>query len=259
MGVNLTIDRGNTRAKIGLWTSGEDIPLSITAVERLDAATIETLLRDVTIDHAIYCSVAERDVDVLEALAEHCDSVIEMTYQTPTPLTVTYSSPATLGLDRLAAAIGAHYLIGSDVHDLLVVDLGTAVTYDIVSTERCYLGGNIAPGIAMRLHALNNFTARLPIVPIHGDTPTWGYDTETALRSGAVHGVVAEIEYYRRQLGDNCRVILTGGDASIVMPFLPPYCRFSPDLASLGLKVTLDYNFTAMATNKPRLILNSKP
>lgn len=249
MGVNLTIDHGNTRAKIGLWISGEDIPLSMTAVDRLDASSIEAILRDVVIDHAIYCSVAGRDVDIIDILKQRCGDVIEMTHRTTVPLKVVYSTPETLGPDRLAAAIGARYLMGDDMQDLLVVDLGTAVTYDVVSAGQCYLGGNIAPGITMRLHALNSYTARLPIVPVNGETPVWGHDTTTALRSGAVHGVVAEIEYYRQRLGDGCHVILTGGDAPTVMPLLPPYCQFKPDLVSLGLMVILDYNIKTKETD----------
>ncbi|MGN0960124.1 MAG: type III pantothenate kinase, partial [Coriobacteriales bacterium] len=69
----------------------------------------------------------------------------------------------------------------------LVVDMGTAITYDVVTADGKFLGGNIAPGIFVRLEALNHFTKALPLVETDGDCPRWGYDTTTALRAGAAY------------------------------------------------------------------------
>lgn len=248
MGVNVTIDQGNSRAKIAVWHQGQSRPAIVTAVKKLDIAAIDSALSSLDIDHIIYCNVSDSSDIIISHLKARCDNVLEMTHRTPVPLTVDYATPATLGLDRLAAAVGARRVAGFDSVPLLVVDLGTAATYDLVTADGHYRGGNIAPGIAMRLRALNNFTARLPIVDIDGDTPNWGYDTTTALRSGAVDGVVAETEYYRRRLGPEASVILTGGSARLVASRLSFDTIIEPDLVSIGLEAILKYTLGASPT-----------
>jgi type III pantothenate kinase len=143
----------------------------------------------------------------------------------------------------VAAAVGAHALMGNSGCDILVADIGTAITYDVVTADNCYRGGNIAPGIFMRLKALNCFTARLPqIEPKGGACPMWGYDTETALRSGAINGVVAELEYYYSQLTGNAVAVLTGGGAELVSQRLSFKPIVVPTLVNLGLNSILQYN-----------------
>jgi type III pantothenate kinase len=130
-----------------------------------------------------------------------------------TPLDIAYRTPGTLGSDRLAAAVGAWDI--QPGKNLLVIDAGSAITIDFVSRDGTYHGGNIAPGIKMRLKALHQFTGRLPMVEKEGDTPTFGYDTETAIRSGVLKGIAHEIDGYieetRSKYGD-IFVFLTGGD-----------------------------------------------
>jgi type III pantothenate kinase len=172
-----------------------------------------------------------------------CTHVIELTVNTPMPISINYRTPNTLGVDRIAAAVGAHALMGNSNCDILVADIGTAITYDVVTADNCYRGGNIAPGIYMRLKALNCFTARLPqIEPEEGDTPMWGYDTETALRSGAINGVVAELEYYYSQLNKNAVAVLTGGGAKLVSDRLSFKPIVVPSLVHIGLNSIIQYN-----------------
>lgn len=176
----------------------------------------------------------------------------EFTSQRPVPLEVEYSGRATLGADRLAAALGASKLRqGATV---LVADIGTALTLDLVEEGRRYKGGNISPGIQMRLDAMHSFTSRLPQVEADGRLPQLGEDTETAMRCGAVRGLAAEIagimlSLGRNQEGAECReVVATGGGASVIMPLLqemlPEGCRVShePDLVFEGLKRAYNYN-----------------
>ena len=96
-----------------------------------------------------------------------------------------------------------------------MIDAGSAITYDIVDNKGNFLGGNIAPGIKMRLRSLHEFTDRLPMVVKDGDIPFIGYDTETAIRSGVITGICHEIEGYirasREKFGE-VFVFLTGGD-----------------------------------------------
>ena len=155
--------------------------------------------------------------------------VIRFDKSTPLPLEVNYRTPGTLGSDRIAAAVGAWgeapgrnrlaAAVGAASEapgqNLLVIDAGSAITIDFVGKDGKYNGGNIAPGIKMRLRALHEYTSRLPMVDKEGDTPTIGYDTETAIRSGVLNGICHEIEGYINEFKQKyCDVLvfLTGGD-----------------------------------------------
>lgn len=141
------------------------------------------------------------------------ENALFLDWQTPVPIENLYSTPQTLGPDRLAAVIGAksRCLQG----DVLVIDMGTAITYDYANAQGQYLGGNIAPGIEMRFKALKDYTAKLPLVVQEGDCPSVGNSTETAIRAGVLIGVKHEIEGYIREFmskNTDVSVFLTGGD-----------------------------------------------
>ena len=101
----------------------------------------------------------------------------------PSGITLGYRTPATLGADRLAAVMGAQSLLPH--RTVFVIDAGTCITFDLLLSNGHYLGGNISPGLDMRLRAMHEFTARLPLISAEGENPDYGYDTITALRSGA--------------------------------------------------------------------------
>lgn len=240
MGYYLTIDQGNSSAKAVIWHNDE--PIVENCYDNFSTDDVTTLIKKHGITAAIYCSVATVGSDIIKAMQAMCHTVIELTHLTPMPITLHYATPHTLGRDRIAAAVGAW--VSNPGSTVLVVDMGTAVTYDVVDSNACFIGGNIAPGIKMRLDALHNHTARLPQVDPIGKNPLWGYDTETALRSGAINGVVAEIEYYRSSLPADTRVVLTGGWASIVAPKLNIDYEIDPRLVNKGLNSILRYNET---------------
>lgn len=242
MAHNLTIDQGNSSAKLALWT--EDGRLAETTTRlRFVARDVSAIAPGTEINTAIYCTVSRRPPTMMRALERRARKVIEFSVNTPIPLSVDYRTPDTLGLDRLAAAVGAYSMPGCRGHELLVVDVGTAITYDRVTADARYTGGNIAPGIYMRLKALNHYTARLPMVDPRGcDAPMWGQDTRSALLAGAVRGVVAELEYYHAASGPDTRVILTGGDAEMVAPLLSFRPVVEHNLVSIGLESIINYN-----------------
>ena len=139
--------------------------------------------------------------------------VVRFSSSTPLPLEIGYRTPGTLGSDRIAAAVGAWN--EAPGRNLLIIDAGTAITVDFVGKDGKYNGGNIAPGIKMRLRALHEYTSRLPMVDKEGDTPAIGYDTETAIRSGVINGICHEIEGYINEFKQkycDLLVFLTGGD-----------------------------------------------
>ena len=242
MALNLTIDQGNSTTKLALWD--ESGALVDTAVRmHFVSRDVSKVFPGAEIGCAIYCTVSQRPPTLLGALERRAGSVIEFNVGTPIPVKVEYKSPATLGLDRLAAAVGAYGLEGCRGKELLVVDLGTAITYDRVTADARYVGGNIAPGIFMRLKALNHYTARLPLVDprSYAQYPLWGDDTVSALLAGAMRGVVAELEYYRSCMDGDAVVVLTGGCADTVAHLLSFTPIVEPNLVSRGLNDVIEY------------------
>ena len=209
--MNLIADIGNNSAKFFLF-SGKQMILH-TRITGNNYGIIGEWREQYEIERAIVSSV----IDLTEEQKMHFTALacplLWFNSTADTPLDIAYRTPGTLGSDRLAAAVGAWDI--QPGKNLLVIDAGSAITIDFVSRDGTYHGGNIAPGIKMRLKALHQFTGRLPMVEKEGDTPTFGYDTETAIRSGVLKGIAHEIDGYieetRSKYGD-IFVFLTGGD-----------------------------------------------
>lgn len=209
--MNLIIDIGNNSAKFFLF-QGEQIILH-TRKENSSFDVIDEWNRLYDIDKVIVSSVITDCESLLDEISKLQCPVIRFDKSTPLPLEVNYRTPDTLGSDRIAAAVGAWG--EAPGRNILVIDAGSAITIDFVGKDGKYNGGNITPGIKMRLRALHEHTDRLPMVEKEGDTPAIGYDTETAIRSGVINGICHEIEGYINEFKQKyCDVLvfLTGGD-----------------------------------------------
>ena len=240
--MHLVIDQGNTTIKTALF-SGEGNPDRIERIPRLTRSYIDKLLARYPVTGCIYSSVAHADAEMCDYLQSQIARFFFFTADTPLPVTIDYRTPRTLGSDRVAAAVGAHAEMPDK--DLLVVDAGTCITYDIITSRGHFLGGNIAPGIKMRLKAMHKYTERLPIVEKNGDTPLVGYDTETAMRSGAVFGVCHEIEGYISHLKQEypeLLIFLTGGDAFLLADKLKTAIFVDDCIVLKGLNRILHHN-----------------
>lgn len=238
----LTVDIGNTALKGSVFEDGLLLD-SILSDER-EASALVPLIDKFDPQGCITCCVGEGGDHIVFGIREHfAGPVLRLMPSMPLPVRVEYGTRATLGVDRVAAAVGASLECGA----ALVVDAGTAVTLDVVA-HGAFLGGNISPGLKLRFRALNRFTSRLPLVSPSDDVPSFGHDTETAIRAGVVNGIVAEIlaahEAARREYGD-VRLLLTGGDARYLEPLLrkaggnPQRC---PTLVGRGLEAIYVYN-----------------
>lgn len=219
-GYILTIDHGNSSAKAAVW-HGEEVVESIRVTD-LSIESFLPLFERYELSGAAFCSVAGSDAKFLETLRRMVDGRLSVLTPThPVPLEINYASRGSLGADRIGAALGAAALFPRE--SLLVVDAGTALTLDIVSSEHVFEGGNIAPGINLRLQSLHQFTTRLPLVDPSGALPDFGHDTETAIRCGVVRGMVAEIadmfETGHKLYGCS-RIVLTGADAPLLLPLI---------------------------------------
>ncbi|MCL1942126.1 MAG: type III pantothenate kinase [Candidatus Azobacteroides sp.] len=240
--MNLIIDQGNTVAKISLYAGDKEVLFRKTENPAL-SASIDELMSEHRFEKAIYSSVAADDDRIVDLLKKNIPLVIQPDDKTPLPVKVAYKTPETLGKDRLAGVVGACYLHPGK--DILVVDAGTAVTFDFIDAQGVYHGGNIAPGLQMRFKALHEFTSKLPQVTPEGELPMIGYSTETAVRSGVVNGLIYEIDGYIRDLRKkypDLFVFLTGGDTFFLAAKLKNSIFADTKLLIKGLNRILNYN-----------------
>ena len=240
----LVIDHGNTCAKIHVVTPAGERLCSLRERE-LSLERLAALIDELGAGSGVYSSVAGIDVRLVESLRVLLDGeLLLLTAATPLPIALDYGSPRTLGADRIAAACGAAALLPGE--NVLVADAGTCLTLDLVARDH-FIGGDIAPGVKMRLKAMAALTASLPEADKLGELPAFGTDTDTALRCGAVRGAAAQIAdaFARaRELHGVDHLILTGGDADLLAPCLPPHLNVitKPDLVTDGLLSILNYN-----------------
>ena len=191
----------------------------------------------------IWASVISLSEEVQQQLQQLPFPMMELTYQTPIPIRNLYRTPQTLGVDRLAAVIAAY--TAKPHSPALVIDAGTCITYDFIDEHGQYQGGNISPGMEMRFKALHEFTSKLPKVEASGETPSYGYSTETAIRSGVIRGIEHEISGYIQHLKKNyplLLVFLTGGNEFSFDTNLKSGIFADGFLVLKGLNRILDYN-----------------
>lgn len=217
MAYHLVIDIGNSSAKVALFeetTLAEHLRAEHEELPGLLATMSASIPR---IDCAILSSVIPLSAALEEAVEGLPFPCLRMSSRLKMPFLVAYNTPETLGPDRLAAVAEAWAC--KPGNDLLVIDVGTAITYDVITSEGIYLGGNISPGIGMRFKALHHFTGKLPLVDKEGERVDVGNTTDTAIREGVLQGVDKEIEGYIRECSLKCPnllVFLTGGGANLL-------------------------------------------
>lgn len=239
--MNLTIDIGNTRSKLGLFDGQELVEKSNwtnVAIEDIIAYATNHKVKNVIL------STVGIPIDAsLEAELGRHYFYLQLNHRTPLPIDNAYGTPETLGKDRLAAIVGAWELFPKE--NALVIDTGTCITYDLINADGVYLGGNISPGLSMRFRAMHEFTARLPLVEQAEMEDPVGKSTETAMRNGGQWGAALEMEgfirLFRNRFG-NLRVILTGGDTDFFAKVLKSKIFVNPDLVLRGLNKILIYN-----------------
>ena len=237
--MNLIVDIGNSSVKAAIF-NGEQIVLR-KYLENDVTSCLAEINADYEIGACAYSTVGQPRPELISCLHEVCPSVVQVTGTTPTPLICDYLTPQTLGPDRLAAAVGAHDCCPG--HDLLIIDVGTCITYDVVSRDAHYIGGNISLGLGMRLRALHDQTALLPLVKANGELLPYGQNTETAIRAGVLNGIEHEIEGYIRSFCSahpDPKIFITGGNS---FRFLQDFEIIRNDaLVEIGLNKILNYN-----------------
>ena len=249
--MNLVADIGNTRSKIGVFVD-DKLTANIAIEKDSDAKILDTFLKPFSdVQHIIISLVGNEDRDISSFYPDI--PITKLTSKTPLPIALSYDTPDTLGADRIAISVGANYRFRNE--NILVVDVGTCITFDFISSENEYRGGSISPGKDLRFKALNNYTEKLPLIV--ADKPLEqialkGRSTCESILTGVMRGIFNEIAGLITQYYDqtpDLKVVLTGGDylyfenelrgvfqSKKNLIFADPY------LALTGLNVILNFN-----------------
>lgn len=242
--MNLCIDQGNSRTKVALMTDEGQI-INHFIYKTFSSADVERLFELYPISDSIISSVINIEPAIVNTLHRRSKHFVLFDHNTPVPIRNAYDTPETLGQDRLAASVGAMRLCPNE--NLLIIDAGSAITYDFVSAEGEYMGGNIAPGLKMRFTILQRMTKKLPLVdPEENELiPLFGKNTRDAIAAGVIRGVAYEVKGYMRTLKDRMphfQTFLTGGNAPYILNNVRREMHYEKNLVLMGLNSILVFN-----------------
>lgn len=235
--MNWVVDIGNTTTKMAVFKDGRlvehhrygDDSVSAMAAMEVPASCIVSATRTWP--------------KPLETVINAVSEVIILDENTPLPFKNHYTTPHTLGRDRIAGVAGALGMFPGK--PVLVIDAGTSITYDLGDAQGNYYGGSISPGLEMRYRALNEYTGKLPLVEHKPFDSDFGNSTESAIRSGVFNGLVHEVNGTIRNFNQkypDLVVVLCGGDADYLVNHLNYRIFALPNLVLLGLHQILTYN-----------------
>ena len=239
--MNLIIEQGNTSSKVAIYQAGHVVDSFV--YKKLTKELLEDILERYPLEKGIFSTVIETDEELICFMREKLQVFLQLDTSLKLPITIGYKTPQTLGQDRLAAVVGANFL--QPGKDLLVIDAGTAITYDFIDAGANYRGGNISPGMTTRFKALNHFTRKLPLLSEPEEVPQLGDDTQSAIQAGVVNGIIYEMDGYiseLRQKYPDLLVFLTGGHSFYFERRLKNSIFADINLVLTGLNRILEYN-----------------
>lgn len=251
----LAIDIGNSKVALGIFAA-EKLQTTLhiaTDIHRL-ADEYASLLFNLLLHHnvaksdikeAVMCSVVPPLVSVFEELCQHYLGITPLVVEPgiKTGVRIRLDNPREVGADRVVNAAAAYRLYGGPA---IVIDMGTATTFDVISKEGDYLGGAIAPGMEIATEALYTRTARLPRIELSRPQSAIGKNTTSAMQSGVIFGYIGLVEglvaRLSHELKGKVRVIATGGYAEIIAKETPVIEIVNPHLTLLGLRLIHELN-----------------
>lgn len=240
---NLVIDIGNTRLKAAIFSKKKVAEQAVFVPPTFEGLT-DWVQPFLPLDGCIVSNVAAETAELMAFFQKNSRIFFELSYRTPLPFLLKYKTPESLGKDRIAAVAGAQALFPGK--NCLVIDAGTCVKYDVLTADGIHLGGNIGPGAQMRLRAMHEQTARLPLVEMAWPDGEIGYSTEAALQNGGLFGMLLEMRgmvVFLKKKYPDLTVILTGGDADFFYKKLKiNKLRLVKDLVLVGLDAILNHN-----------------
>lgn len=241
----LAADIGNTSITLGIFdedalveeyrlASDKDLPLDEYEV------LLKSLCKDFKIDGAIISSVVEELTKKFKTAVDNTFKLnaIVLSPEINTGVKIALDNPKEAGADRIANAAGAYVLYN---HPVIVVDFGTATTFDIVNSKGEFIGGIIAPGVNLQLKSLNKFTSKLPRIDVTLSNAAIGHNTTDAILSGVLRGTASMIdglvEQCEKELGQKAVVVATGGYSGLIANYLTrPFDFINPTLTLEGLR-----------------------
>lgn len=236
----LCFDFGNTRLKLGFFQNKK--LTEVIVIDNDGTETIDSFIKKYKPQKTILSSVINHNPEIENLLAS-TTQFHKLGHLSKLPFTTPVGKPETIGADRLALAAAAVYFFPKQ-HNL-VIGMGSCITYNFINSSHEFLGGGISPGMEMRMRALNQFTAKLPIVKPDGNVPLIGYDTVTNILSGVVIGMANEIDGFineYKQRFSNFNAHLTGGDLVYLAPHLKNQIFADPELIFKGLYAISESN-----------------
>lgn len=241
MAFNLCVDIGNTNTKLGLFEKNDLV--QVVKLKNEDLTVNSQIFDDYDIQSTIVSSVNDAVLDQLNL--NQYPSLIHLGPSTQLPFQLEYETPETLGKDRIAVIAAAHQLFPK--RNCLVMDFGTCITYDILTSDAHYLGGSISPGIQLRLRAMHNQTDKLPMIFWDQSLlpETIGKSTITSMLSGVVNGAVKEMKGFVKEYEEkyhDLQILITGGDANFFEKALKNGIFADQNLVLIGLHEILKYN-----------------
>lgn len=236
--MNLTLDIGNTRSKICVFE--EKFIIFEKVYDELDVEKTISLLKDWPIINSISSTVGKPNKKVIEILKKRTN-YFELKNELSLPIDIDYKTPKTLGKDRIATAVGAYLLYPKKT--CLIIDAGTCITLDIL-TKGIFKGGNISPGIMMRLKAMHEYTSSLPLVKFEDSNFDLGQTTKEAVANGGILGAICEVEAFIMRCQDkydDLVILITGGDRKIFQENLSSSLISKSHLLDFGLNNILEH------------------
>lgn len=238
--MNLAIDLGNTRLKAAIFKSHDLVQSFFLEYQNMN--DFQTLVDISGIDRIAITTVKDIPESLSYLMNKWNKPVLNVDANTPLPIKLKYHTPATLGSDRICNAVAGSTIFPSQ--NVLIIDLGTCNKYDFVDEDGNYLGGSIAAGFKMRLDAMHEFTANLPLINTVRTEDFIGKSTKLSMETGNYWGVVGEIKEFVRQYQshfNDTKVVATGGYLSYFEKVLKNFIFADPNLTLKGLNSILNF------------------
>ena len=239
--MNLVIDIGNSKVKLAVFELDTIITTTV-----CDEINLLDEIKRISNKYSITQSILSSVKDIKEEYQKEFNKLpllIILNNNTPLPFKNLYTTPSTLGNDRIALAAAAVSLYPSK--NCLVIDAGTCITYDFINSKNEYLGGAISPGIPMRYRSLHQYTVKLPLLNRNEEFNLIGASTQESIDSGIIYGVICEIEGVIAQYEegfDDLTVVLTGGDTKFLSKQLKNSIFANQNFLLNGLNNILTFN-----------------
>ena len=238
--MNLALDIGNSFLKAGIFKNNNLI--NYYEFNREYYSNIKSILDKTPITHSIASNVSESNNKLIELLSNKTN-LIKFNSSLKVPFKNCYQTKNTLGKDRIALVSNASKEYPKE--NVLLIDLGSCITFDFLNSKNEYLGGSISPGLSMRYKSLNSYTANLPLINPKEIDYFIGRNTEDSIHSGIINGIICEIEgviaQYEQDFGD-LTIVLTGGDTKFLSKQLKNSIFANQNFLLNGLNKILTFN-----------------